>query len=180
MRPGRAADHSPRSSDAVMEEYSYISTHPLGHTGPVRGSLYLIPSSLTQDKILASKRNEHQVYRPRLTNKQLTRQMSEILPLNPSTVPFFSEKGLQSCSKTHFPHYFTLYGNNAQYPLPVTYQVASTVRSHRIWVIAFFQQTLALRVLRHSSKPYLRTATSVGTSKRRPNNNFPDCCSSSR
>ena len=41
MRPGRAADHSPPSSAAVMEEYSYTSTHPLGHTGPVMGSLYL-------------------------------------------------------------------------------------------------------------------------------------------
>ena len=41
MRPGRAADHSPPSSAAVMEEYSYTSTHPLGHTGPVTGKLYL-------------------------------------------------------------------------------------------------------------------------------------------
>jgi hypothetical protein len=24
-----------------MEEYTYSSTHPLGHTGPVTGSLYL-------------------------------------------------------------------------------------------------------------------------------------------
>ena len=24
-----------------MEEYSYTSTHPLGHTGPVTGKLYL-------------------------------------------------------------------------------------------------------------------------------------------
>ena len=31
--PGRAADHSPPSSAAVMEEYSYTSTH----TGPVTG-----------------------------------------------------------------------------------------------------------------------------------------------
>ena len=36
MRPGRAADHSPPSSSAVIEEYSYTSTHPLGYTGPVR------------------------------------------------------------------------------------------------------------------------------------------------
>ena len=43
MRPGRAADHSPTSSSAVMEEYSYTSTHPLGHTGPVTGTLYLLP-----------------------------------------------------------------------------------------------------------------------------------------
>ena len=35
MRPGRAADHSPSSSAAIMEENS------LGHTGPVTGSLYL-------------------------------------------------------------------------------------------------------------------------------------------
>ena len=42
MRPGRAADHSPPSSAAVMEEYSYTSTHPLGHTGPVTGKLYLL------------------------------------------------------------------------------------------------------------------------------------------
>ena len=34
VRPGRAADHSPPSSAAVME-------HPLGHTGPVTGTLYL-------------------------------------------------------------------------------------------------------------------------------------------
>ena len=42
VRTGRAADHSPPSSAAVMEEYSYTSTHPLGHTGPVTGSLYLL------------------------------------------------------------------------------------------------------------------------------------------
>jgi hypothetical protein len=40
LRPGRAADHSPPSSAAVIEEYSYASTHPLGLTGPVQGSLY--------------------------------------------------------------------------------------------------------------------------------------------
>ena len=42
MRPGRAADHP--SSAAVMEEYSYNSTHLLGHTWPVTGSLYLLPT----------------------------------------------------------------------------------------------------------------------------------------
>ena len=41
MRPGRAADHSPPSSSAVMEEKSYTSTHSLGHNGPVKRSLYL-------------------------------------------------------------------------------------------------------------------------------------------
>jgi hypothetical protein len=38
---GRAANHSPPSSAEVMEEYSYISTHYLGQTGPVTGLLYL-------------------------------------------------------------------------------------------------------------------------------------------
>jgi hypothetical protein len=37
VRPGRAVDHSPPSSAEVMKEKSYTSTHPLGHTGPVRG-----------------------------------------------------------------------------------------------------------------------------------------------
>jgi hypothetical protein len=40
LRPGRAADHSPPSSAAVMEEESYTSTHRLGHTGPVTGTLF--------------------------------------------------------------------------------------------------------------------------------------------
>ena len=41
VRPGRAADYSPPSSAAVMEEQSYTSTHPLGDTGPVKGKLDL-------------------------------------------------------------------------------------------------------------------------------------------
>ena len=41
VRPGRAADHSPASSAAVMEDQSYNPTQPLGHTGPVTGILYL-------------------------------------------------------------------------------------------------------------------------------------------
>jgi len=41
VRLGRAAGHSPPSSAAVMEKQSYTSTHPLGHTGPVIGTLYL-------------------------------------------------------------------------------------------------------------------------------------------
>jgi len=41
VQPGRTADHSPSSSAAVMEELNYISTHLLGHTGPVTGPLYL-------------------------------------------------------------------------------------------------------------------------------------------
>jgi len=38
VRPGRAADHSPPSSAAVMEEWSYTSNRSLGHTGPVTGT----------------------------------------------------------------------------------------------------------------------------------------------
>ena len=52
MRPGRAADHSPPPSAAVMEVYSYTSTHPLGHAGPVTGSLY--PFFRWQRKLLAA------------------------------------------------------------------------------------------------------------------------------
>ena len=40
VRPGPAADHSPPSSVAVMEEQSYTSTHPLGHSRLVTGLLY--------------------------------------------------------------------------------------------------------------------------------------------
>ena len=46
MWPGRAADHSPPSSAAVMEEYSYTSTHPMSHTEPVTGKLYLLPGNM--------------------------------------------------------------------------------------------------------------------------------------
>jgi len=58
VRPGRAADHSPPCSAAVMQEYSCASAHPLGHTGPVTGSLYrftfcmLRSSSGTSTRIL--------------------------------------------------------------------------------------------------------------------------------
>jgi len=61
MRPGGAADHSPPSSAAVMEEYSYTSTNPLGHTGPVTGSLYLFNhiqrSTKTDDPLLDQRLN---------------------------------------------------------------------------------------------------------------------------
>ena len=40
--PGRGVDHLSPFSAAVMEEYSYTSTHPQGHTGSVTGSLYLL------------------------------------------------------------------------------------------------------------------------------------------
>jgi hypothetical protein len=36
-RPERGADHPPPSSAEVKKEYSYTSTHPLGHCRPVTG-----------------------------------------------------------------------------------------------------------------------------------------------
>ena len=41
VRSGRAAGHSPPSSAAVMEQYSYTSTHRLGNIGPVTGTLFI-------------------------------------------------------------------------------------------------------------------------------------------
>ena len=38
VRPGSAADYSPPSSAVVMEEYSYTSTHPLGHNRAGNGN----------------------------------------------------------------------------------------------------------------------------------------------
>ena len=46
VRPERAAEHSLPSSAAVMEGQSYTSTHPLGYSGPVTGSLYLLLSAV--------------------------------------------------------------------------------------------------------------------------------------
>ena len=37
----RAAAHLPHSSAAVMEEWSYTSTHPLGHNRACNGTVYL-------------------------------------------------------------------------------------------------------------------------------------------
>ena len=55
VRPGRAADHSPPSSAAVMEEQSYTSTHPLGHNRACNGitlplSSHLIPNTGFSDR----------------------------------------------------------------------------------------------------------------------------------
>ena len=44
VRLGRDADPSPPSSPMTKNEYSYTSTHPLGHTGPVSGSLDVFTS----------------------------------------------------------------------------------------------------------------------------------------
>ena len=55
---GRAADHSLPSSAAVMEEHSYISTHFLGHIGPVTGSLYLYLLPLKVSEFMKIKFNK--------------------------------------------------------------------------------------------------------------------------
>jgi len=74
VRPGRAADHSPPSSAAFMEEYGYTSTHPLGHTGPVMGSLYLylvtIPTELSQIQRIPKARDDRKIANPVLYRPQ--------------------------------------------------------------------------------------------------------------
>ena len=47
VRPGRAADHSPPSSAVVMDDYSYNSTHPLGHNRACNGNALPLPPGLT-------------------------------------------------------------------------------------------------------------------------------------
>ena len=47
VRPGRAADHSPPSSVAVMEEQSYTSNHPLGHNRACNGDSLPLPFVLS-------------------------------------------------------------------------------------------------------------------------------------
>ena len=68
MRPGLAADHSPPSSAAVMKEQSYTSTHPLGHTGPVTGTLYLLNTEvrlqILNTKQIAAIKNKAEGYCP--------------------------------------------------------------------------------------------------------------------
>ena len=54
MQPGPAADHSPPSSAAVMEEESYVSTHPVDHTGLVKGPRYLYLYLLFGGKLVRS------------------------------------------------------------------------------------------------------------------------------
>jgi len=70
VRPGRAADHSPPSSALAMEQWSYTSTHPLGHTGPVTGTHYLFTAmnyaSFTQCIVICftnHTKKMHKVYR---------------------------------------------------------------------------------------------------------------------
>ena len=60
---------SPPSSATVMEEYSYTSTHPLGHTKACNGDTLLLPllyviirSHYGPGVVSASNRNEYQEY----------------------------------------------------------------------------------------------------------------------
>ena len=46
VRTGSAADYSPPSSAEVMDEYSYTSTHPLGHNRACNGNT--LPFSLVK------------------------------------------------------------------------------------------------------------------------------------
>ena len=50
VRPGRAADQSPPSSAVVMEEWSYNSTHSLGHNRACNGDTSLYQRTSSQSK----------------------------------------------------------------------------------------------------------------------------------
>ena len=85
MRPGPAADPSPPSSAAVMKEYSYTSTHPLGHTGPVKGSLYLylfIYHAVQRFHIFLSPSDNYIIF---FFHLSLSFQSSSINPFSPIT-----------------------------------------------------------------------------------------------
>jgi len=84
MRPGRAADHSPPSSAAVMEEQSYTSTHPLGHTGPVTRSLYVF--TCDSSSTLVSCNIPRQM--PLLSDVAVT-YLSSIIILTPNGAQFY-------------------------------------------------------------------------------------------
>jgi hypothetical protein len=58
MRPERDVVHSPPSSAVVMEEWSYTSTHYLGHTGPVTGLIYLYTLRIQKDNLTLDSRRE--------------------------------------------------------------------------------------------------------------------------
>ena len=51
-RPERDTDHSPLSSASVMEEWSYTSTHPLGHNRACNGNTYFFYNFSTAQKPL--------------------------------------------------------------------------------------------------------------------------------
>jgi len=116
VRPGRVADRSPPSSAVVMEEYSYTSTHPPGHTGPVTGSLYLI-SNFVQTfrdnlfKALGPLRWDHHSPRHNAEERRYSVKTFEIqlgnhflpphLSLTPVSFPFLL---LISCLSHLFPN----------------------------------------------------------------------------
>jgi len=74
VRPERAAEHSPPSIAAVMEEQSYTSTHPLGHTGPVTGSLYLLQA--------VNQGNPHNFSRTRIKKKTMQNKRCSAITKN--------------------------------------------------------------------------------------------------
>ena len=49
VRPGRDGDHSPPSSAVVSEQYTYTSTHPLGHNQVCKGNTLPLPTGGGRD-----------------------------------------------------------------------------------------------------------------------------------
>jgi len=88
VRPGRAADHSPPSSAVVMEEQSYTSNHPLGHTGPVKGSLYLyMYIYFIQQKVVLDCEITYIFKHSHIANQCICTYMAYINPLNAELNP---------------------------------------------------------------------------------------------
>jgi len=115
VRPGRAVNHSPPSSAAVMEEQSYTSTHPLGHTGPVTGSLYPFFFTLRRYSLFLSKfkRIIHK------TEDEMCTPVRTGLPLFPICILY----GLAYCTADRCP--FTAYTNES-FPKPTRLQISQS------------------------------------------------------
>jgi len=94
-RPGRAANHSPPSSAAVMEEKSYTSIYPLGHTGPVTGSLYIYLyirecSETIFYRTLSQIRSSHDIISDSFTVKYLYQYLTNLMHKICFTISFIS------------------------------------------------------------------------------------------
>jgi hypothetical protein len=60
-----------------MEEYSYTSTHPLGHTGPATGKLFL-PNQV-ENRLQISHGSKNEIIINRLGFHKILKQMTDVL-----------------------------------------------------------------------------------------------------